>query len=144
MDVWKHFSLERKIVLKLWGINHALVRISDGRGGRRRVLVMLREHDGMPQNELTRKLGVQPGTVSEVLGRMEEAGLIVREVSKTDRRTTDVYLTEKGNACAEEAAAQRETQHKELFQSLSEEEKKTLYSLLDKIVRDLNRRHPAE
>ena len=136
MDVWKHFSLERKIVLKLWDVFHVMVRISDGRGGRRRVLVMLKEHNGLPQNELTRKIGIQPGTVSEVLGRMEASGLIVRVPSEIDRRTADVYLTEKGKICAEEAAAQREAKHKEMFKCLSEEEKNTLYSLLEKVTCD--------
>ena len=47
----------------------------------------------MTQKALTARLGVQPGSASEVLNKLEQAGLILRTPSETDHRTTDIHLT---------------------------------------------------
>ena len=44
------------------------------------------ENECMTQSELTEYLGVQPGSASEVIGKLESAGLIVRTPSEKDRR----------------------------------------------------------
>ena len=86
----------------------------------------------MTQRELTERLGIQPGSASELVGKLERAGLITRTPSETDRRTADIRLTEAG-------LARRQEQEKEqagresLFAVLSEEEKQTLLALLEKL-----------
>lgn len=59
--------------------------------------------------------------------------MIVRTVNETDRRTVDLFLSEEGRRAAEQAASEREERHKEMFSCLSDEEKKTLTTLLEKI-----------
>lgn len=122
-----------KLIRNLWDISHTMRRISEGKGSQKRILMILKENQGMTQRELTGYLGIQPGSASEVIGKLEAAGLILRTPSPTDRRTTAVRLTEAGGAAASEAYAKRELRHQEMFACLSAQEKQTFLRLLEKI-----------
>lgn len=136
-------SLDRnnKLIRNLWEISHTMRQISEGKGSQKRILMILQENRDITQRELTEHLGIQPGSASEVLGKLEAAGLILRTPSPTDHRTTDVHLTESGEAAAGEAYANRERRHEEMFACLSEDEKKTLLGLLEKINLSWNQRY---
>jgi len=69
------------------------------------VLLVLWETDGLPVNEIARRLILNTNTITPLLKRMEEQGIIVRERSTEDERKVIVYLTEKGWSMREEAAA---------------------------------------
>ena len=128
-------SLDRnnKLIWNFRDIGHTMRQISEGRGSQKRILILLRETSGMTQKELTARLGVQPGSASEVLNKLEQAGLILRTPSKTDHRTTDIRLTPDGEALAKEAAARRAERHEQMFAVLSEEEKDALIALLERV-----------
>lgn len=128
-------SLDRnnKLIWNFRDIGHTMRQISEGRGSQKRILILLRETDGMTQKALTARLGVQPGSASEVLNKLEQAGLILRTPSETDHRTTDIRLTPDGEALAKEASAKRAERHEQMFAVLSEEEKDTLIALLERV-----------
>ena len=132
---------DNKIVINLRDLGHMLRFLFEGRGSQKRILIILREAGRMTQRELTERLGIQPGSASEVLGKLERAGSIERKLSQSDRRTTDVQLTEQGQVQAEEAARQRKTRHQEMFSCLSEEEKDTLLALIEKLNADWDNRY---
>lgn len=125
-----------RLILNLWDIGHTMRSISEGKGSQKRVLMTLRETGGMTQRELTGRLGIQPGSASEVIGKLEAGGFLVRSPSEADRRTTNIALTDAGKAAAEEALAQRQERHQRMFSGLSEEEKDTLLRLLEKVNAD--------
>jgi MarR family transcriptional regulator, lower aerobic nicotinate degradation pathway regulator len=60
------------------------------------LLTVLAEGDGVMQKELTRCANSDPNTMSEMLGRLERRGLIVRERHAADGRALRVSLTEAG------------------------------------------------
>lgn len=128
-------SLDRnnKLIWNLRDIGHTMRQISEGRGSQKRILILLRETESMTQKELTARLGVQPGSASEVLNKLEQAGLISRTPSETDHRTTDIRLTPDGEALEKEASAKRVERHEQMFAVLSEEEKDTLIALLERV-----------
>ena len=128
-------SLDRnnKLIWNFRDIGHTMRQISEGRGSQKRILILLRETEGMTQKALTARLGVQPGSASEVLNKLEQAGLISRAPSETDHRTTDIRLTPDGEALAKEASANRAKRHEQMFAVLSEEEKDTLIALLERV-----------
>lgn len=139
-------SLDRnnKLIWNLRNIGHTMRQISEGRGSQKRILILLRETEGMTQKELTARLGMQPGSASEVLNKLEQAGLISRTPSETDHRTTDIRLTPDGEALEKEASAKRVERHEQMFAVLSEEEKDTLIALLERVNAHWDRvyRHP--
>ena len=122
-----------KLIWNFRDIGHTMRQISEGRGSQKRILILLRETAGMTQKELTVRLGVQPGSVSEVLNKLEQAGLILRTPNINDHRTTDICLTSEGEVLAKEASIQRMKRHEQMFAVLSVEEKNTLIALLEKI-----------
>ena len=122
-----------KLIWNFRDIGHTMRQISEGRGSQKRILILLKENAGMTQKELTARLGVQPGSASEVLNKLEQAGLILRTPNENDHRTTDIRLTQDGKPLAEEAAAQRAKRHEQMFAVLSDEEKDTLIALLERI-----------
>lgn len=125
-----------RLIWNFRDIAHTMRQTSEGKGGQKRVLIILRESGSMTQKELTDRLGVQPGSVSEVLGKLEASGLIRRVPNGTDRRTTDICLTEAGEVAAEEAYTQRQQRHQQMFSSLTDQEKDQLLLLLEKLNAD--------
>lgn len=122
-----------KLIWNFRDIGQTMRRIYEGRGSQKRVLILLREHPGMTQKELTARLGVQPGSASEVLAKLEQGGLLCRTPSETDRRTAVLRLTPAGELQAQEAARRRKARHEEMFAVLTAEEKDTLLALLEKV-----------
>ncbi|SIQ39897.1 transcriptional regulator, MarR family [Micromonospora avicenniae] len=64
------------------------------------VLLVLWEHDGDPRtvSDLGAELRLDSGTLSPLLKRLEETGLVVRRRSTRDERRVEVELTDAGRA----------------------------------------------
>lgn len=107
--------------------------LSEGRASQKRILIMLNKAGVMTQRTLTKTLRVQSASSSEILTKLEEAGLIRRTPNEEDRRTMDVSLTEAGRKEAETAAEQVAALRKEMFDCLTAEEKKVLAALLERL-----------
>jgi DNA-binding MarR family transcriptional regulator len=61
-----------------------------------RVLAVLQEHPDATMGQLADLTSVDRTTLTRTLGLIEEAGLIVRQERKTDRRSLTISLTAKG------------------------------------------------
>lgn len=125
--------MDSKLLWNLRHMGHVLHHNSEGKGSQKRILLMLEELGTIPQSQLTRSLGIQPGSASEVLGKLESAGLICRTPNEADHRTADVSLTKLGREKAAEARSQRDRQRREWFDCLTQEEKAALLPLLEKL-----------
>ena len=101
---------------------------------RGRMMGILADRGPMSQTALAAVLDIRPQSLSELAAKAECEGFASRTPSEEDRRQTIVSLTDAGRA---RVAAFREAhrRHAEEFLSpLDEEEKKTLRSILDKII----------
>ncbi len=119
-------------LMGLWIRSHrALERRPADHRGVRRVLKLLKLDGGsLSQRELTELMGVMPGSLSELLGKMETRGFITRVRDEEDRRKVTVMLTEAGTAKLE---AQRP---RDIFAALDDSEKEQLKTLLAKLTAD--------
>ncbi len=97
------------------------------------ILFRLGHEDGLPQTELARQTLVRPATLTEVLQRMESAGLIERRTDPTDQRVSRVYLTAKGETARGQAEAIWREIETELGAILSADERARLIPLLRKL-----------
>lgn len=138
---YRQEDVNGRLVFSLLDIGHTMRSLYEGRGSQRRILIVLSETGAITQRELTERLGIQPGSASEVIAKLENAGLVTRTPSKTDRRTADISLTEEGVRQAEEARKQRVQRHVEMFSALTEEEKARLLALLEKVNSDWESRY---
>ena len=128
-------DVNNQLIWNFRDIGHTMRRISEGKGSQKRILIILLETGPITQRELTQRLGIQPGSASEVIGKLESAELVTRTPNEFDHRTVVVALTAAGTCAAQEAKAQRELRHEAMFSCLTDEEKATLLSLLEQINR---------
>lgn len=126
-------DINKQLIWNLRDIGHTIRQMAEGRGSQRRVLGILNETGTITQSELTQRLGIQPGSASEVLGKLEAAGLILRTPSETDHRTMDIQLTEQGLFEAEEGRQKMTERYQRMFSCITDEEKETLLELLEKV-----------
>lgn len=62
------------------------------------VMAVLAERPGLKVGELAEALSIHQSTTSNLLNKLEQAGLIRRERSKADQRVVQLYLSEAGEA----------------------------------------------
>lgn len=134
-------DINDRLIIDLRDIGHMMRFLYEGKASQKRILIILREAGRITQKDLTERLGIQPGSASEILSKLESAGSILRTRNEADRRTTDVCLTDAGREAAAEAAAQRQKRHEEMFSCLSEREKQELLSLLERVCADWKTRY---
>jgi DNA-binding MarR family transcriptional regulator len=85
--------------------------------------------------DLARISGVSRQSTSTVLATLESAGLVDRERASTgDKRLVAVRLTSEGNAAFESAFVEQNALDAQMFGVLSDDEKKTLQSLLQRVL----------
>ena len=130
-----------KLIQSLRHITRTIVALDEGRSSQKRVLIILNKTGCITQKVLTEKLGIQPGSASEVIGKLENLGMIRRTPSQTDRRTQEVCLTEKGRKEAEEAVLRRSRSHQKMFSCLTEQEKENFLLILEKLDADWEERY---
>ena len=92
-----------------------------------------RVEDGLLLGELSRRMMVSNGNVTGLAERLAQSGLIERNTLEADRRAVRVRLTAKGRQIFGEMAAAHAEWIAELFDGLSEEEQKALWSRLGKL-----------
>lgn len=66
-------------------------------------MMALWEHKSLTISELGKLLYLDSGTLTPMLKKMEQAGLLVRRRSETDERSVVINLTPKGEALREQA-----------------------------------------
>nr|WP_246299828.1 MarR family transcriptional regulator [Nocardioides panaciterrulae] len=67
------------------------------------VMLALWEHQPLSVRELSRLLQLEPATLSPLLKRLEESGLVRRERDPSDERALAVRLTPRGRALRQDA-----------------------------------------
>ena len=112
---------------------HVLYHQGGRKSGQGRILRILSHCESMSQRELQEILGIQTGSLSEILAKMESAGLIERERDETDRRRSIVRLTQTGR---DRAGKCRAGEHPDMFSALNEEQKNQLKELLSILLAD--------
>ena len=98
------------------------------------ILDLLSKHDGLSQRQIADMLDIRPQSISEAIATLEERGLIRKEVNEQDRRGLLIYITEEGLHMRTELLNERVQNAKRIFSSISEEEKRRLLELLEKVT----------
>ena len=105
--------------------------------GARLVLSWLAINDGISQREVVDATHLQPPTVSVILRKMEEEGIVERRQNEKDKRQSKVYLTELGKKVDSESIAKIKDTDALAFKGLSVQEYETLMTLLGKMRQNL-------
>ena len=100
--------------------------------GQRRILDILACHPDMSQKALQQQLEIKPGSMSEIVTKLEAKGLICREKDARDHRKMMIRLTAAGRKEAQEHRA--EPQEEDIFRVLTQEEKLHLREMLTRLL----------
>lgn len=100
--------------------------------GQGRILAILAERKSMSQKELQEILQIQPGSVSEILSKLEEKGQILRKKDEEDKRRSVLELTDAGREAF--CIQKQQGEGQQLFDALSESEKEELKKILGKLL----------
>ncbi|WP_345949189.1 MarR family transcriptional regulator [Mucilaginibacter sp. PAMB04274] len=95
------------------------------------VLMVLWESDAVNLSRLSERLKLQSNTLTPLLKRMEELGLLTRQRSKQDERSIIIALTEKGKSLKSEVPR---LQQQLMDIGISKEEAIQLKGLLTKMI----------
>ena len=101
--------------------------------GARAILSMLAVSDGLSQLELVRGTHLRPATVSVILRKMEEEGMVLRQSDTQDKRILRVYLTDLGREKDASTILRIQKNDALALRGISEEEELLLMSLLSKM-----------
>lgn len=102
------------------------------------VLCCLWEQDGLATCDLGNRLRQVGGTLTGVIDRMEERGLVRRERDQADRRVWRIWLTESGRKLEAVLPSLALKVREEALEGLSDAERQTLSNLVDRIIANLS------
>ena len=101
------------------------------------VLACLWREDGLSQRDLSRRTGVDPATLTEMLKRMETRGLVRRVRDPDNNRLQRVYLTEHDTALRDTLAADAAAVNRLATDGFSEAERAQLLQLLRRALSNI-------
>ena len=101
--------------------------------GQPKILDYLKDHDGAGQKDIARGCHIEPGTLTTLLNRMEDTGLVERRMLNGNRRSLYVFLTDKGKnqlALVTETFSEME---EKAFRGISESEREAFMNVFLRI-----------
>lgn len=130
----EEMSLEDVLLHQFHSCTHFFRYGMGEKTGQQRILSMLAERGIITQRELQDMLGVQSGSLSEILNKVESCGYVMRRQNEKDRRQMNLELTESGREAACNFRKDHMKRARTMFDGLTEEEKKQLSTLLGKMM----------
>ena len=112
--------------------------IKEFNGAQGRILYVLWQTDSVPIIELSKKTGLAKTTLTAMLDRMEEAGLINRNFDKTDRRQIRITLTKKARELNDKYSEVSRKKNEIFYQGFSDSEIEQFENYLYRIINNLN------
>lgn len=111
--------------------------------GQGRVLLTLTLSSTVSQRDLATILGLSRQALGQLLSKLESKGYIARQPSQEDKRVAMVQITEKGKKAA--AALHESIQHDaDIFDCLTDEELQEFSGYLNRIIDNIERKHPQD
>lgn len=94
-------------------------------------------NDSATPTEIARAMGVEPSSVSRLLGTMEREGLLQREMDAGDRTRINVTLTDSGNELADRIDFHAEVIQDAVERALTPSELRQFEEWMERIAREL-------
>ncbi len=94
----------------------------------------VKKNDLTTIGRIAEEINLSQATVTTILDRLEERGLLVREGSKQDKRKVHIKLTELGNEKVNYAPIPMQESFVEQFKKLNEWEQTTMLSILQRVA----------
>jgi DNA-binding MarR family transcriptional regulator len=109
-----------------------------------RVLAKLSLKDGQRQVELADALDVEPITLTRMVDRLAEAGLVERRSDECDRRAWRIHLTDKAKPVVAQLQSLADLFHGDLLAGISDEDRETAQRVLAQVRDNIERGQALE
>ena len=106
--------------------------------GQPKILDYLKEHDGSNQKEIARECFLEAGSLTTILNKMEEKGLIERRILNGNRRSFHIFMTDEGKAKQQLVTQAFSEIEKSALEDISEEELEQFMAVSHKIYSNLS------
>lgn len=100
----------------------------------RMVLMFLNRHPGSGQRSIAEFAGVTTSAINQAVKSMLEEGFLRKEVDPSDKRNSQLYLTEKGQDAAERLIGKLDASDDAITAMLGAEREAELIALLDELA----------
>ena len=104
-------------------------------------LMVIKAEDGLTARDLSEKLDIRPSSVTELVSRLTETGLVIRKEDAEDKRLSHICLTDLGNAEAEFIENRRKNAVDDFSACFTDEEAEEFCRLADKLSEHLRSRN---
>lgn len=105
--------------------------------GQANLLLLIFQNDGASQRDLAEQMDIRPSSMTEMLSKLEQNGLIVKKRDDKDQRIMHIHLTENGKKQAEKVSENKDTLAESFFAGLTEDEQEQLFMLIKKLSTSL-------
>lgn len=105
-----------------------------------RLMIYLRRYEGIRQGPLADLIEVEPITLSRMVDRLAEAGLVERRADPTDRRAWLLHLTRRADGLLDDMRTTTAALAEEATEGLDEAEREQLAALVERVRANLSRR----
>ena len=129
LSMANHMMVQKKLMVQLKDTGLTL--------GQPKVLDYLKDHDGASQKEIAAGCLIEAGSLTSILNRMEEKGLIERKMLNGNRRTFHIFMTESGKKNQKLVEETFEKIEETALNNISEEEQKVFMEIFHRIYRNL-------
>ena len=129
LSMINHMTIQKKLMEQLADTGLTL--------GQPKVLDYLKDHDGASQKEIAAGCRSEAGSLTSILNRMEEKGLIERKMLNGNRRTFHIFMTESGKKNQKLVEEAFEKIEKTAVNGISEEEQKLFMDIFCRIYQNL-------
>ena len=124
----EHSIFQKKLIAKLKGTGLT--------SGQPKVLDYLKDHDGASQKDIAHGCHIEPGTLTTLLNRMEEIGLVERRMLGGNRRSFYVFMTDLGKSKLKLVTDAFNELEEEAFSGISAEDRENFMDLFHKIYKN--------
>ena len=106
-------------------------------GAQGRILYVLWQQDGLTIRQISAQTSLANTTLTSMLDRMEQSGLILRTPSPTDRRAMLIRLTDKARSLREDYDRISQQMNELYYLGFTEEEVRQLEGYLQRVLDNL-------
>ncbi|WP_397543848.1 MarR family transcriptional regulator [Roseovarius salis] len=103
-----------------------------------RALQLIAERGHCTATEISQRMLVSQATVTALVDKLVRKGMVTREKSRTDRRQTNITLTEQGRATVDNAPDPLQQQFVKKFEALEDWEQSMIVASLERVAAMLN------
>jgi DNA-binding MarR family transcriptional regulator len=109
-----------------------------------RTVARLRREPGMRQSELADLLEVEPITLSRMIDRLADGGMVCRKPDPNDRRAWNLYLTDKADGLIRQLQVEANHVEDRALAGLSPDERQVLAGLVERVRANLSRKEAVD